>query len=74
MSRFKIVNVEKGEYDETKTQANPVSIQHIRKMMRDRQDQIAELNAEITYWQEKETAIMALPAFVEPGESVEPIE
>lgn len=71
-SSFEIVDVERGNYEETKTNTKiePVSLAHIRKMIVDRQikraDFLVEINGEIEYWKAKETAIKELPGFEEP--------
>ncbi len=71
-STFKMVDVERGIYDETKTDTRkePVSLAHIRKMIVDRQKKRAdfcdEIDGEIAYWQGKEAAIKKITGFKEP--------
>lgn len=71
-SSFKKVDVERGIYEETKTDTRKeaVSLAHIRNMIIDRQkkkvDFDEEIDGEIAYWQAKETKIKALVGFEEP--------
>ncbi len=66
MSTFEMINADKGEVKETKSVEETITIEHVRKMIQERQTEIARIEQEIVYWQEKETAIMSLPEFVEP--------
>lgn len=71
-SSFKKVDVDRGIYEETKTdiKVEPVSLAHIRKMIVDRQKKraafLTEIDGEITYWKAKETAIKKVTGFKEP--------
>lgn len=71
-SSFKKVDVDRGIYEETKTdtKVEPVSLAHIRKMIVDRQkkraDFLTEIDGEITYWKAKEAAIKNVTGFKEP--------
>jgi hypothetical protein len=71
-STFKKVDIERGIYEETKTdiRVEPVSLAHIRKMIVERQEKrvalCEELDKEITYWQAKEAAIKKVTGFEEP--------
>ena len=71
-SSFEIVDIERGLYDETKTDTKKesTSLAHIRKMIVDRQIKKAniceEIDGEIEYWKAKEADIKNLPGFEEP--------
>lgn len=71
-SSFKKVDVDRGIYEETKTdtKVEPVSLAHIRKMIvehqKKRADFLTEIDGEITYWKAKETAIKNVTGFKEP--------
>lgn len=71
-SSFKKVDVDRGIYEETKTDTKiePVSLAHIRKMIVERQkkraDFLTEIDGEITYWKAKEAAIKNVTGFKEP--------
>lgn len=71
-SSFEILDVERGLYDETKTDTKKerTSLAHIRKMIVDRQIKreafLTEIDGEIDYWKGKEATIKKLPGFVEP--------
>lgn len=71
-SSFEIVDVERGLYEETKTDTKieGTSLAHIRKMIVDRQIKratfLTEIDGEIEYWQAKEAAIKNLSGFEEP--------
>lgn len=74
-STFKIVDAERGIYEETKTdtKTEPVSLAHIRKMIVECQKKKAnicdEIDNDIAYWQGKEATIKKIAGFEEPTKS-----